>query len=60
MYDINQNEVNVNSITEVTNDWIDVCYINVENVDTLFAAGIASHNAGGGGTTKYYLTKSSS
>ena len=52
MYDINKNEVNINSITEITNDWIDVCTIDVESTDNYFAGDILSHNAG---TGKMYL-----
>ena len=44
MYDINKNEVNIASITEVPNTWIDVCIIDVEDVDNYFAANILSHN----------------
>ena len=45
MYNINQGETEITSISEVTNTWIDVAYINVEDIDNYFVNGILAHNA---------------
>ena len=44
LYSINQTELNVDSITNINNGWIDVCSINVENIDNYFSGGILAHN----------------
>ena len=45
LYTVNETELNVDSIVNVKDTWLDVCIIDVENTDNYFAGEILAHNA---------------
>ena len=58
LYTLDQTELNVDTIINVTDTWLNVCVIDVEELDNYFAGNILAHN-GGKGFVGHYLTEPS-